>query len=81
MNQPNGKRGIVVETTTGLAWIQTEQLHTIEIGLVRDEKGDGYYELRLEWNLGNNLITKRYYVTHHGAETVRTYIERLRTIE
>lgn len=72
--------GIVVETTSGLAWVQTERLHTIEIGLVRDENGDGYYELRLEWNLGNQLITKRYYVTQHGAETVREFIEGLRTV-
>lgn len=80
MHNNNAKCGIVVETTSGLAWVQTEHLHTIEIGLVRDENGEGYYELRLEWNLGNQLISKRYYVTSHGAETVRRFIEGLRTI-
>jgi len=72
--KPNG---IVVETMSGVVWLSTERLHSVELCLGADELGNAYYELRIEWNLIHGLTSKRYQLTKHGAETIEQFIRSL----
>lgn len=72
--KPNG---LLVETLSGLVWVCTHHLHTIELNLVRDEMEHTQYELRIEWNLNGTLASKRYTLSQYGAKQAENYIRQL----
>lgn len=74
------QHGLTFRTPTGIVWIDTTHLHSIELGVGENEYNHPMYELRVEWYIGGALMPKKYILTSDSVEHIQRYIHERTTI-